>query len=246
MPVTPVILLVIAVAIVLAGLRRGAGPTVWITQAVNGERPTRPHVAIGWAIGIAVAYGASTLIALALIGRIEALTVLPRELVPAALSLGLTGAMTRDGLIETVAAIGGGMAIGALFVAVAARRGWRAIGPRYRSPAMVQRPEEIAAAMLLAAAAGIAEEAFYRLLVPLLGTLVFGSGTVGCVLGWALFTLAHRYQGRGGMIAVALVGAVLTWLYLATGQLWLVMAVHCLVDANALVLRPWLERRQRW
>ena len=65
------------------------------------------------------------------------------------------------------------------------------------------------------------------------------------MIGWALFTLAHRYQGRGGMAAVALVGAVLAYLYLATGLLWLVALLHAVVDANSLVLRPWLERRFR-
>jgi membrane protease YdiL (CAAX protease family) len=45
------------------------------------------------------------------------------------------------------------------------------------------------------------------------------------------------------MAAVALVGAALAWIYLATGLLWLVIALHALVDANALVVRPWLERR---
>ena len=107
------------------------------------------------------------------------------------------------------------------------------------------RGDEVGAALALSAAAGIGEELFFRLTVPLLAASVFGSAVLGCALGWALFTLAHRYQGRGGMLAVSVVGAVLGWLYLATGQLWVVIVLHALVDANALVVRPWLERRLR-
>jgi len=183
-------------------------------------------------------YGATSLVALALLGRLEAVSVLPAEL------RGTFGIAPLGGqaMCDAALAIGGGSVLGGAAVAIMARRGWR-VGPRYRSPAVAATPREAGASVMLAVAAGVGEELFFRLLVPLLGALVFGSGMLGCVLGWALFALAHRYQGRGGMAAVALVGAVLAWLYLATGMLWVVMALHALVDVNSLVVRPWVERR---
>ena len=43
-------------------------------------------------------------------------------------------------------------------------------------------------------------------------------------------------------LGVALVGAALTYLYLLTGRLWVVMLVHVAIDLNALILRPWMTR----
>jgi membrane protease YdiL (CAAX protease family) len=235
-------LLVAAIAMIAHGWWRGRSLAVWIALRVRGRSPSRPRATLGWAAGIGVMYGATSLVALAVLGRLDALIMLPRELRQAAGRLGIAP-IALEALWEIGGAIGGGFVLGALLVVVAARRGWRMIGPSYRSPAMAVTRYEAAAALVLSAAAGVGEELFFRLVVPLLAAIVFGSGVAGCALGWALFTFAHRYQGRGGMIAVGLVGAVLGWVYLATGTLWLVALLHALVDANSLVVRPWLERR---
>jgi membrane protease YdiL (CAAX protease family) len=237
-------LLLATVALIAHGWWRGRSLAAWVAIRVRGRSPSRPRATLGWAAGIVVMYGATSVVALAVVGRLDALIILPRELREAAGGLGIAP-IALEALWEIGAAIGGGFVLGALVVVLAARRGWRMIGPSYRSPAMAASGREAGAALVLAAAAGIGEELFFRLVVPLLAAIVSDSGVAGCVLGWALFTLAHRYQGRGGMAAVALVGAVLGWLYLATGALWLVVLLHALVDANALVLRPWLERRLR-
>lgn len=237
----PTALLLGAIAMIAHGWWRGRSMAAWIAGAVRGQSASRPRSTLGWALGIGVMYGATAIIALALIGRLDTLFALPRELRAAATALSITP-IGVDELRDMGVAIVAGFALGGLLVAVSARRGWRTFGPAYRSPAIARTRGETGAALILSAAAGIGEELFFRLLVPLLGALVFGNGIAGCVLGWALFTLAHRYQGRGGMAAVGLVGAVLGWLYLATGQLWLVMALHMIVDANSLIVRPWLER----
>ncbi len=212
-----------------------------IAAAVRGGSRSRPRASLGWAAGIAGMYGASSLIALALLGRSDALLVLPAELQAARATFGISFIPPEE-ITGLALPIAGGFMGGALLVAVLLRRGWR-VGPRYRSPAIARTRQEVGAALVLAAAAGVAEEVFFRLTIPLLFAIVVGSGVAGCVLGWALFTAAHRYQGRGGMVAVALVGAALGWLYLATGALWLVIALHAVVDANALVIRPAIERR---
>lgn len=233
-------LLIAALAMLAHGWRRRS-LAARIARAVRGGSRSRPRASVGWATGIAVMYGATSLVALALLGRLDALAALPVELRQARDALGIAPVLASE-IRDLALPIGGGFLGGALLVALLLRRGWR-IGPRYRSPAIAGTPAEAGAALILAVAAGVSEELFFRLLVPLLAALVFGSGVAGCVLAWALFALAHRYQGRGGMAAVALVGAALAWIYLATGLLWLVIALHVLVDANSLVVRPWLERR---
>ncbi|MCC2979859.1 CPBP family intramembrane glutamic endopeptidase [Sphingomonas sp. IC4-52] len=215
-----------------------------IAWAFRGSSASRPRATLGWALGIALMYGATTLAALALLGRLDALTVLPVELRAAATHLGVAP-LRIDAVAEIAWSIGGGFVLGAIAVIVMARRGWLRLGLMYRSPAVATNRREAGAAVLLATAAGVGEELFFRLLIPLLVAIVSGSGVAGCAVGWATFALAHRYQGALGMAAVAIVGAVLAWLYLATGLLWLVILLHTLVDANALVLRPWLEKLAR-
>lgn len=211
-----------------------------IAWAVRAGSMSRPRATLGWALAIAVTYGATALIGLALLGRLPALAVLPSELRAAASALGIAP-IALEAIAEIAWPLAGGFLLGALAVIVMTRRGWRVVR-MYRSPSAAMNAAEAGAALVLSAAAGMGEELFFRLIIPLLGGIVFGSGVAGCVLGWAAFTLAHRYQGALGMAAVGLVGAVLAWLYLATGLLWLVMLLHTLVDASALVLRPWLER----
>lgn len=241
----------LAAALLLAAL--GLLAHGWLTKrsmaariawAIRGGSMSRPRATLGWALGITLMYGATTLVALALLGRLDALTTLPLELRLAARALGIAP-LRIDAVAEIAWSVGGGFVLGAIAVIVMARRGWLRLGAMYRSPAVATNRREAGAAVLLATAAGVGEELFFRLLIPLLVGIVSGSGVAGCVVGWAAFALAHRYQGAFGMSAVAVVGAVLAWLYLATGLLWLVILLHALVDANALVLRPWLEKLAR-
>lgn len=236
-------LLLAALGLLAHGWWTKQGLAARIAWAIRAGSVSRPRATLGWALGIAITYGLSGVIALLLLGRLAALVALPPELHAAARRLDIAP-LGPQAVAEVGWSIAGGFVLGALAVAVMARRGWRVVR-MYRSPAVAMNAREAGAAMLLAAAAGAGEELFFRLLIPLLGAMVFDDGVAGCVLGWAAFTLAHRYQGARGMAAVGLVGAVLAWLYLATGLLWLVMVLHMLVDASALVLRPWLERLAR-
>lgn len=96
---------------------------------------------------------------------------------------------------------------------------------------------------MLAISAGVTEELFFRLWLPLIVTLACGSGAVGMGVGTAAFAAMHRYQGWAGMAANLIGGALLAALYMGTGSLWVAIAVHALVDLNALVLRPWVASR---
>ena len=92
--------------------------------------------------------------------------------------------------------------------------------------------------MLLSLVAGVAEELFFRLALPLLVALATGSALAGFILSALLFAAAHRYQGKAGVIATGAMGVAFAVLYLASGALWLAIAAHIVVDLNSLVIRP--------
>ncbi|HEY0198009.1 MAG TPA: CPBP family intramembrane glutamic endopeptidase [Rhodanobacter sp.] len=91
---------------------------------------------------------------------------------------------------------------------------------------------------VLAITAGVTEELIWRgfgvaalrcvwPLLPLLPTII----VLAVAFGWA-----HFYQGAGGMLVTGLIGAVMVWLYLASGSLLLPMFLHALLDLRALLL----------
>lgn len=91
----------------------------------------------------------------------------------------------------------------------------------------------------LSLSAGVTEEITYRGLLFLALAVVLPSGTpaaVLVVLAAALFGAAHWYQGRAGMLATGVTGAVLTMVYLGTGSLLVPMILHTLIDLRALLL----------
>ena len=52
------------------------------------------------------------------------------------------------------------------------------------------------------------------------------------------FGWAHLYQGAGGVISTALIGVLLTVLYLVTGSLLVPMLVHVAIDLLAMLRAP--------
>ena len=229
-------LLIVALGLIALGWITGRSFPARLAALMASRSRTRGIVA--WAIGLFVTYGVSAFFALAILGRIDAIVTIPPPLSQAGRSLGLPG--YADG--ATLALLGASMAMGAMLgvilLLLRRRSGKGAIGLRYRSPAAAEARGERVPAMLLALSASISEELFFRLLLPLLVAVVTGSGLAGITLGLAAFVMQHRHQGIGGMIAVTLIGAVLTALYLGTGLLWLAMLVHVAIDLNALILRP--------
>lgn len=192
-----------------------------------------------WMRRAPLAFGMTAIAALAIGGRLDALTRLPPEFAALAAEArwlaGFEGAAFE-------AAVLGGLAGGALIGLLLAR--WRLgrgkppfsagdierILPRNRS--------ELGWTAALGTAAGIVEELFFRLALPLFATLATGSAPLGFTLATLLFAGAHRYQGWAGMAFSALAGALLATIYLATGDLWFAMLVHVLLNLNGLVLRP--------
>lgn len=194
-----------------------------------------------WTARAGAAFLATSVAALALLGRGEAWWSPPPEF--AGLRAMLPAMRPADVLIGGLA----GVLIGGAVAGWRARRGGRPIGRI--GALMPRRPGELPWGAVVAVTAGMAEEPFFRLLLPLLITLVTGSAVAGFGIATLTFGALHRYQGWKGMIATTLFGGAMTALYLMSGALWLVMALHALVDLNALVVWPALARSRegrRW
>lgn len=211
----------------------------------RGDTHARRRVFLRWTLRSFALYAGMPLLGLLLLGRLDALWDFPLEFVEAALRLDAPAMTTLSGgnqdayaltvLLATLAA----MAVGAVLT-------WfRRKPPPTIGDIHILYPRNRAEALpvaLLAINAGVSEEIFFRLYLPLLLTLAGMDALLAFALPIALFAWPHRYQGRFGMIVSALLGGVMTLLYLATFSLWLPILVHILLDLNGLVLRPAVRR----
>ncbi len=90
----------------------------------------------------------------------------------------------------------------------------------------------------LGVSAGVFEETLFRLAFP---ALVFGivpNGPAAFLAASIVFGLLHVYQGGIGALFATLLGLVLSALYVLTGQIWVPIVVHALIDLRSLVLIP--------
>ena len=190
-----------------------------------------------WIAKAAIAFVLPAIIGLALLGRLDALVIVPREF-DALRSL--LPSLAGDSRAELLGMIGGsalgGLVIGAV---LATRRNWRILRTIGNVGSLLPRNRaEIAYAAAMSIAAGISEELAFRLFLPLLVALVSGNAFVAFGVAVAAFGAMHLYQGRAGVIATTLVGALMAAIYLMSGELWLAMLLHALIDLNSLALRP--------
>jgi uncharacterized protein len=102
-------------------------------------------------------------------------------------------------------------------------------------------PEERAWFALVSVTAGICEEVLYRgFLIRYLSNGPWHAGLwIAVAIASISFGLGHGYQGLSGIISTAVLGAVMAMLFLASGSLWLPMALHAIIDLRILLLlRP--------
>lgn len=111
---------------------------------------------------------------------------------------------------------------------------------------IAQNHKERLIASHLSLAAGICEELFFRLLLPVAMVSILGADytVIALIISTALFGLAHLYQGIGGIIVTAIVGMIFTLLYVATGSILLVIAIHILIDLRSIVSLSWLTHKE--
>jgi membrane protease YdiL (CAAX protease family) len=101
--------------------------------------------------------------------------------------------------------------------------------------------EERAWFLLVSLTAGICEEILYRgFLIRYLGDVPWHCGIwVAIAISSLAFGLAHGYQGISGIAATGILGAVMAVIFVVTGNLWLPIAMHALIDLRVLFLiRP--------
>ena len=112
------------------------------------------------------------------------------------------------------------------------------------APLLPRNNAERVWALLISLNAGWCEELFFRLFLPLLITLATGNAVIGFGAAVIVFGLVHFYQGFSGILATTVLGALLTAIYLVTGNIWIAAGVHALVDINGLIVQPLLLGRR--
>ncbi|MFB4311311.1 CPBP family intramembrane glutamic endopeptidase [Actinomadura sp. GTD37] len=92
--------------------------------------------------------------------------------------------------------------------------------------------------------AGVCEELVYRGFLIAFGVGVLGLGVktaAGAAL--VLFVIGHLYQGWRGVLPVAAIGYLLTYLYVTSGSLLVPVGLHVAIDVFALVVVPMVAGR---
>ncbi|HUO12984.1 MAG TPA: CPBP family intramembrane glutamic endopeptidase [Caulobacteraceae bacterium] len=246
----PAVLLVIALAGLAWSTRRSQRQ--YALFKAYAETRDRQRFYRRWLVGGLLEFGVGSLIALWVLGRLEGVRTEPATFL--GLTRWLRAAAPAKGLLASGALSGLaiGIVAGSLVTTVIAAR--RAAARRTDgadaggvmlgdiAPLLPRNARETLLTGLLSINAGVTEELFFRLLLPLLVTLVTGDARLGFVAAGVIFGLAHIYQGWVGVVATSVIGGALSAIYLWSGQLWVAMAVHAGFDLIGLVVRPTLAR----
>jgi hypothetical protein len=197
-----------------------------------------------WILKSFLALFGTSIVCLLILRQLHALLYLPDEFIPLAARLGAD--MPTTAILDKEFLAGcavGAMLIGILLGVLIAKR----LKTSHSTladiePLMPRNGAETGWAALLSINAGLSEECFFRLLLPLLLIGVLHNPLLAFVSATILFGLVHIYQGVVGVVLTTLVGAVLVGLYLWTGSLLITIAVHAGLDLFGLVVRPTFMR----
>ena len=102
---------------------------------------------------------------------------------------------------------------------------------------------EVRLGALLSLNAGVVEELVFRLAVPALLYGAFGNALFALIVSTLLFGALHAYQGLLGVLGTAVIGAVLTGLYVISGTILVPIIAHVLVDLRSFVFIPLIVLR---
>ncbi|MEV4525370.1 CPBP family intramembrane glutamic endopeptidase [Streptosporangium sp. NPDC049304] len=156
-----------------------------------------------------------------------------------AADIGLVLTEPLDETLGTIASVLVGAAVALLVLRWLAARSKPVPDQRSFNHLLPRTPVERWYAAGLSVTAGVTEEIIYRGLLIAIGTGALGlSKEVAACCALAVFVAGHLYQGWRGMLAVALVGFGLTWVYLRTGSLLMPILLHVLIDLRGLVFTP--------
>ena len=190
------------------------------------------------------------LLILTLLGRGEVLSGVPLELSAARDSLtggvGSSSAAVEINLddlsLPFVLGVLFAFVIGVLFVAVLTKAIGKSGAAGDFEPLLPRNARERWPVLLLSLNAGVGEEFFFRAMLPLLFVLAGMPPVPALWACAAIFGLVHVYQGWLGVLVTGVLGMGLSYLYLKSDAIWYPMALHVLVNLNALFLRPALAR----
>lgn len=105
---------------------------------------------------------------------------------------------------------------------------------RLRTPFLPRRAGELPAYIVMCLAAGVCEEIIYRgfMVTYFLPEYNHRSGLpiLALTVPALLFSLAHYYQGWQAVLKIFLLSLLLGLIFLTSGSIWLVMAIHFLID----------------
>jgi len=204
-----------------------------------------------WTVRSFLVFGLWAVAALALLGRVDALVRMPPEFAGLAEAIGHrlspnsgAGGVSTGFLIGLSGALLAGGLLGGL---LAARKRQAAAKSTDRlvlgdiAPLFPRNRAERKWTVLLAINSGPSEELFFRLMLPLLIAQISGDVLLAVSVSALVFGLVHFYQGWVGVAATTATGILFTFLYLATGSIWVPALLHSLMNLNSLWLRPLLR-----
>ncbi len=197
-----------------------------------------------WTVVPLVLFGFGGVALLVALGRVDALWSFPAEFARAIAPFDAPSTSESSSL-ETMLGMATGMALGLAITAIV----WRKHLKKLRQPVvgdiealLPRNRKEAMACVPLALNAGISEEMFYRVALPLLALEATGSMGAALAISVTAFGLAHWYQGWKGVLATGAVGALMFWLYLSSGSLLKPIILHIVIDMIGLVVRPLISQ----
>jgi uncharacterized protein len=140
--------------------------------------------------------------------------------------------------IALLAALAVGLVVLTMFGVRSARREGGVIVVGDIAALLPRNRPELGWGAALSLNAGISEELLFRLALPALLVIVTGEPLSAFGLAALVFGLLHAYQGAVGVLVTTLVGLAFTLLYVLSGSILLVMALHALFDLRTLVIIP--------
>ncbi len=204
-----------------------------------------------WLLKSFLLFVCGTPVCLAILDRMHAIVVLPAEFTAVSHQLRSalgTAQVPRGDVPGLVGGVLIGLSTSLLLLVLLVRRSKTKLKVRKIGDIDALLPRNAAETLwmaLISVNAGLGEELFFRLLLPLLFTLLTGNALFACVIATLIFGLVHMYQGIAGVLATSILGLAFMVLYLWTGTLWIAMLTHALLDVFGVVVRPALERAAR-
>lgn len=185
-----------------------------------------------------------SLLNLLVLGRLHAPFALPTEFGTASIPLRSVFSHSPSLGAALLVGVGCGLLAGVILGVILAKKRPKASLPFVGDvePLLSRNGAEAVCVGLLSVNAGVSEELFFRLVLPLLLVSLFGNAVLCFVVAAVVFGISHWYQGVAGVVATTVLGLALTVVYLGTGNLFVAMAVHAGLDLFNTVVRPWVHR----